>query len=159
MTDLRAQKRLAADVLGVGENRVWLDPDEQDELADAITREDIAELIDEGLIRAKPASGNSRSRVRERAAKRAYGHQSGAGSRKGKAGARQDEKDSWQRKVRAQRQTLRELRDDGTLTPGQYRELYNKSRGGEFPDVRRLLNYIEDTYNIDLDRSQLRGDN
>ncbi len=159
MTDLRAQKRLAADILDVGENRIWLDPEEQDELADAITREDVAELIEEGTIRAKPAQGNSRGRVRERAAKRSYGHQKGPGSRKGKAGARQDEKDEWTRKVRAQRQTLRTLRDDGTLTPGQYRELYNKSRGGEFPDVRRLLNYIEDTYDITLDRSELGGEN
>jgi len=152
MTDLRAQRRLAADVLDVGKNRVWLDPEEQDELADAITREDIRDLIDQGVIRAKPKQGNSRGRVRERAAKRAYGHQKGPGSRKGSAGAREDEKDRWKRKVRTQRQKLRELRDDGTLTPGQYRELYNKSRGGEFPDVRRLLNFIEAEYDIELDR-------
>lgn len=158
MTDLRAQRRLAADVLDVGKNRVWLDPEAQDELADAITREDIIELVEEGLIRAKPAQGNSRRQVRERAAKRSYGHKKGPGSRKGKAGARQDEKDRWQRKVRAQRQALRELRDDGTLTPGQYRELYNQSRGGEFPDVRRLLNYIEETYDIDIDRSNIGGE-
>jgi large subunit ribosomal protein L19e len=155
MTDLRAQRRLAADLLDVGKNRVWLDPDEQDELADAITREDIRGLIQQGVIRAEQKEGNSRGRVRERRKKRAYGHRKGPGTRKGKAGARQSDKDRWKRTVRAQRQKLRELRDDGTLTPGQYRELYNKSRGGEFPDVRRLLNFIEDEYDIELDR----GDN
>lgn len=159
MTDLRAQKRLAADVLDVGENRVWLDPEAQDELAEAITREDIRELIDEGIVRAKPAQHNSRGRARERADKRAYGHKKGPGSRKGKAGAREDGKDRWRRKARAQRQVLRELRDDGTITPAQYRELYNKSRGGEFPDVRRLLNYVEEQYDIELDRESLRGEN
>ena len=158
MTDLRTQKRLAADVLDVGENRVWLDPTAQQEVAEAITRDDIRELVEEGVIKAKPAAGNSRGRARERAAKRAYGHKKGSGSRKGKAGAREDEKGRWQRKVRRQRQVLRTLRDDGTLTPGQYRTLYNKSRGGEFPDVRRLLNYIEDNYEIELDRAELRGD-
>lgn len=158
MTDLSAQKRLAADVLGVGKNRVWLDPDAQDELADAITREDIQELVDDGTIKAKSASGNSRGRARERADKRAYGHKKGTGSRKGKAGARQDSKDQWRRKARAQRQTLRNLRDDGIINPSQYRELYQKSRGGEFPDVRRLLNYIEETYDIELDRQSIRGD-
>jgi large subunit ribosomal protein L19e len=155
MTDLRAQRRLAADLLDVGKNRIWLDPEEQDELADAITREDVRELIEQGVIRAEEKQGNSRGRARERQAKRAYGHQKGPGSRKGKAGARQSDKDRWKRTVRAQRQKLRELRDDGTLTPGQYRELYNKSRGGEFPDVRRLLNFIEDEYDIEPDR----GDN
>ena len=29
MSDLKAQKRLAADELDVGEGRVWLDPDAQ----------------------------------------------------------------------------------------------------------------------------------
>ena len=29
MTDLKAQKRMAADVLDVGKDRVWFDPDEQ----------------------------------------------------------------------------------------------------------------------------------
>ena len=159
MTDLRAQRRLAADVLDVGENRIWFDPEAQDELADAITREDVRELVAQGSIRAESASGNSRGRARERAAKRAYGHQKGPGTRKGKAGARQSDKDRWMRKARAQRQTLRQLRDDGTITPAQYRELYNKARGGEFPDVRRLLNFAEEEYQIDVDREQLRGDN
>ncbi|WP_248516646.1 50S ribosomal protein L19e [Salinarchaeum laminariae] len=154
MTDLSAQKRLAADVLDVGENRIWLDPEEQDELVDAITREDIRELVDEGAVRAKPTSGNSRGKARERSEKRAYGHQTGAGSRKGKSGGRQSEKDRWTRTARAQRQTLRELRDDGVVTPAQYRALYNKARGGEFPDVRRLLNFAEDEYQIDIDRSE-----
>ena len=38
MTDLRNQKRLAADIMGCGKDRVWLDPEAQDEVADAITR-------------------------------------------------------------------------------------------------------------------------
>ena len=53
MTDLRAQRRLAADVLDVGENRVWFDPEEQGEIADAITREDIRDLVDRGAIDAE----------------------------------------------------------------------------------------------------------
>lgn len=154
MTDLTAQRRLAADVLDVGENRIWLDPEAQDELADAITREDIRDMVEQGHVRAAPKQGNSRHRARERAAKRAYGHKKGPGTRKGKAGARENEKDAWKRKARKQRQTLRELRDDGTITPAQYRELYNKSRGGEFQDVRRMLNFIEEEYRIDIDRGE-----
>ena len=155
MTNLRAQKRLAADVLDVGENRIWLDPDGQDELADAITRDDIRELVEQGVVRAVPVQGNSRGKARERSAKRAYGHQTGPGSRKGKAGGRQSEKDRWKRTARAQRQALRTLRDDGVLTPAQYRELYNKARGGDFPDVSRLLNFAEEEYAIEIDRSEL----
>jgi len=146
MSDLSAQKRLAADVLDVGENRVWFDPDAQGEIADAITREDIRDLVDQGTIRAKDAKGNSRGRARERNEKRAYGHKKNAGSRKGKAGARQNEKAEWTSKIRAQRAKLRELRDEGEIDSSTYRELYRKASGGEFRSVQYLLNYIENHY-------------
>jgi large subunit ribosomal protein L19e len=146
MSDLSAQKRLAADVLDVGKNRVWFDPEAQGEIAEAITREDIRELVDEGTIAAEEKGGNSRGRARERDEKRSYGHRKGPGSRKGKQGARQDEKSAYADRIRAQRQTLRELRDEGELTPSQYRELYNMANGGEFDSVRRLQNYIAEHY-------------
>ena len=151
MTDLKAQKRLAADELDVGRSRVWLNPEAQDELADAITREDIREQIEQGNIRADDAEGNSRGRARERDEKRAYGHRTGAGSRKGKAGGRQDSKDDWIARIRAQRARLKELRDDGPLDSTQYRELYNKASGGEFEDVRRLDSYIVNNYDVTLE--------
>jgi large subunit ribosomal protein L19e len=146
MTDLSAQKRLAADVLGVGENRVRLDPDRQGDIAEAITREDIRELIDDGVIEADQPGGNSRGRAREREAKQAYGHQKGAGSRKGKADARQSETDDWGSKIKAQRRRLRELRDADELSRSQYRDAYAKAGGGEFDSVADLERYINDNY-------------
>jgi large subunit ribosomal protein L19e len=116
MTDLSAQKRLASDILDVGTDRVWFNPERQGDIADAITREDVRELVDEGAITAKDKKGNSRGRARERKEKQAYGHQKGAGSRKGRSGARQNEKSAHVAGIRAQRQKLRELRDDGTLS-------------------------------------------
>jgi len=146
MSDLSAQRRLASDVLGVGRNRVWFDPAAGEDIADAITRDDIRALVDEGLVRAEAARGNSRGRARERNAKRAYGHRKGPGSRKGRAGAREHKKDRWTDDIRAQRRELRELRDAGELTPTQYRQLYAKASGGEFRSVRYLHNYIEQHY-------------
>jgi len=151
MTDLKAQKRLAADVLDVGEGRVWFDPDAQSEIAEAITRDDIRDLVEQGDIQAEDAKGNSRGRARERAEKRSYGHQKGAGSRKGKAGGRKASKDEWISRIRAQRRRLKELRDDGPLDRSQYRELYNKASGGEFDSVDRLEAYIVNNYGITLE--------
>jgi large subunit ribosomal protein L19e len=151
MTDLSAQKRMAADVLDVGKGRVWFDPEQQAEIAEAITREDVRDLVQQGVIQVKDAKGNSRGRARERASKRSYGHRKGAGSRKGKAGARKNKKDEWVSRIRAQRRRLRELRDDGPLDRSQYRELYNKASGGEFDSVDRLEAYIENTYGITLE--------
>ncbi|MFC7213019.1 50S ribosomal protein L19e [Saliphagus sp. GCM10025334] len=146
MTDLSSQKRLAADVLDVGQNRVWFDPEAQGDIASAITREEIRELIDDGTIRAKDARGNSRGRARKRNEKRSYGHKKGPGKRRGKKGARQNQKEEWTNKIRAQRRKLRELRDQGEITPTQYRQLYRKAAGGEFRSVRYLLNYIDNEY-------------
>jgi len=146
MTDLTAQRRLAADVLDVGENRVWFDPDRQADLAEAITREDIRELVDEGVVRAHEASGNSRGRARERDEKRSYGHRTGHGTRNGSKGARQDPSDDWRERVRAQRRRVRQLRDAGDIGPDQYRELYGMISGGEFRSVERLENYVQTNY-------------
>jgi large subunit ribosomal protein L19e len=146
MTDLSAQKRLASDVLDVGENKVWFDPDRQGDIAEAITREDVRELVDEGAIRADEPGGNSRGRARERQEKRAYGHQTGPGSRRGKAGARQNEKESWQSLIRAQRERLNELREEGDLPRSAYRDLYDKAGGGEFDSVADMERFIDENY-------------
>ena len=146
MTDLKAQKRLAADVLGVGKNRVRFDPDAQGEIADAITRDDVRELIEEGVIEAETTEGNSRGRARERNEKRAYGHRTGHGSRKGGAGARENESDEWRSRIRAQRARLRELRDADEINRSQYRELYDMASGGEFDSVGDVERYIDDNY-------------
>jgi ribosomal protein L19E len=56
---------LASEVLKVGKSRVWLDPEFEDQLSEAITREDIRNLIDQKAIKETPAKGNSRGRARE----------------------------------------------------------------------------------------------
>ena len=50
---LTNQKRLAAKILKCGENRVWINPDYIDEVAPSVQADDIAQFIEEGLIRAK----------------------------------------------------------------------------------------------------------
>jgi large subunit ribosomal protein L19e len=150
VTDLKAQRRLAADVLGVGKNRVVFDQDSQAEIADAITREDVRELVDGGVITTKAARGNSRGRARKRQQKRAYGHRKGAGTRKGKAGGRQNKKQDWQSRIRAQRKALKSHRDAG-LDRSAYRELYNMASGGEFDSVADLERYMRNSYDYDVD--------
>ncbi|MFC5972585.1 50S ribosomal protein L19e [Halomarina salina] len=148
MSDLSTQKRLAADELDVGKNRIWFDPDAGGDIADAITREDIRELIADGSIDTKrEARSNSRGRARERNEKRSYGHRKGPGSRKGRKGARDGKKDQWMRRIRAQRRRLRELRDEEErLDRSEYREVYGMASGGEFDSVSDLERYVENNY-------------
>ena len=84
---LKSQRRLAAKILKVGENRVWINPDRIDDVQAAITREEIKKLIHEGAIKALPKEGVSRARARIIHAKKKKGLRKGPGSRSGASGA------------------------------------------------------------------------
>jgi large subunit ribosomal protein L19e len=142
MVDLKNQKRLAALLLKVGRTRVWLDPERLEDIATAITREDIRGLIEEGIVKRRAVVGISRGRARARDEKRARGHQKGHGSRRGAKGARTPKKQLWMKRIRAQRKLLQGLRDNKEMTPGVYRKLYLKAKGGEFRNVAHLKSYI-----------------
>lgn len=60
---LRLQKRLAASVLKCGERKIWLDPNEINEISLANSRRNVAKLHRDGLIIKKPAVVHSRARV------------------------------------------------------------------------------------------------
>ena len=51
MTDLRNQRRMAAEILKCGENRVWMNPDKLDEVEECITRADIRTAIASGPLK------------------------------------------------------------------------------------------------------------
>ncbi|MFP4655408.1 MAG: 50S ribosomal protein L19e [Methanohalobium sp.] len=142
MADLSNQKKLAAKILDCGVNRVWVNPEASDDVASAITREDVRELVENGNIKAQPVKGVSRGRARERDVKRKYGHRKGYGSRKGKKGARNPEKEQWMKKIRALRKRLKELRDDGTLDRTTYCKLYRQAKGGQFRSTTHLESHL-----------------
>ncbi|MDM7913407.1 MAG: 50S ribosomal protein L19e [Methanotrichaceae archaeon] len=145
MADFSTHRRLAAAELKVGESRVWINPDPEvaDEIADAITHEDIRAQIEAGNIKAIPKKGNSRARFRAKAEKRAYGHRKGHGHRRGSKGARTPSKEQWMAKIRALRRRLKELREEGQIDRHTYRMLYRKSKGGEYRSTAHLNAYIK----------------
>lgn len=55
MVSLRLQKRLAASVLKCGERKIWLDPNEINEISLANSRRNVAKLHRDGLIIKKPS--------------------------------------------------------------------------------------------------------
>lgn len=141
---LNAKKRIAAEVLKVGVNRVWIDPTHAEDVSAAITREDIRKLIKQGFIRAKPERGISRGRFREIAAKRRKGRRGGAGSRKGAKHARLPKKAGWIKTVRPLRSRLRELKREGTIGPREYRKLYRMVKGGAFRSRAHLDAHLKE---------------
>jgi large subunit ribosomal protein L19e len=86
--NLRTQKRLAASVVGCGKRKIWLDPNEVNEISNANSRQTIRKLVSDGLIIRKPVTMHSRSRARELNAARRIGRHRGLGKRKGTKDAR-----------------------------------------------------------------------
>ena len=142
--NLKSQRRMAADILKVGETRVWIDPERGDEVELAITREEIRRLIREEAIRKVPKRGVSRARARVVHEKRKQGKRRGSGSRTGPQGARTPRKEVWMKKIRAQRKRLRELKDRHAITESVYRRLYVLAKSGSFRSVSDLERYIAD---------------
>lgn len=140
---MRSQRRLASEILKIGENRVWIDPERIEDVEMAITREEIRRLIHEGAIKAKPKKGVSRSRARLLHKKRRTGRRRGPGSKSGKKTAKVTKKEEWMKKVRPLRRRLKELRKHRAITRDIYRKLYGMIKGGVFEDLSHLEQYIE----------------
>lgn len=143
MADLRNQKRLAADVMKVGQNRVRIDPDRLEEVAGAVTRGDIRKLVKGGVITAEQKQGVSRGRGRKLDAQKAKGRRVGPGSRKGAKYARLPRKERWMALIRALRGELRELRDAGAIDRHTYREYYVRAKGGQFRSRAHMVNHMK----------------
>jgi large subunit ribosomal protein L19e len=141
--NLSNQKRLASELLKCGYNRVWIDPNRQEDVEDAITRSDVRTLIDSGAIAAKQKRGVSRGRAEYEIAQRRKGRQSGHGSRRGKKAARKPSKERWIQAIRPIRRRLKELRDTGKIDTGTYRSYYMKAKGGVFKSRSHLDSHLK----------------
>lgn len=143
MTSLKSQKRLAAEILGVGKNRVWIDPERIDDAELAMTREEIKKLIHEGVIKPLPERGVSRARARIIHEKKKKRRRSGLGSRSGASRAKISKKEAWMKRIRALRKRLRELKAKRVITESSYRKLYKMASSGRFTSVADLERYLQ----------------
>lgn len=138
MTDLRNQRRMAARLLKCGVNRVWIDPDRSEEVAKAVTKDDIRVLINGKAILKNQIKGISSRRKKYIAKQKDKGRRKGSGRRKGKKYARLPRKERWMNTIRPIRSYLKNLRDDGKIDRSIYRKYYRKAKGGEFRSRHHL---------------------
>ena len=126
------QKRMAAQILSkkegreVGVHRVWINPDYLDEVSTAVQKDDIRQLIDEGLIK----QGQSRELavgVQEMPQAQAKVVEKDRVPEKELETLERSKENRWMRLIRAQRRVLKEMRGDETLTSSEYR-YYRKAR-------------------------------
>ncbi len=128
-------RRLASDILGVGQLKVRISPDGVKEAEKAMTRSDVRELIHKGIITKAPIRGR---RTKERRRRRS------TGSRKGTAKTRAGGKAVWMEKVRSQRAFLKQLLAENAFEPKHKRILYMRIKSGLFRSKRAFLAYLKD---------------
>lgn len=140
--NVKVQKRIAAEVLGCGIHRIWINPEEKDKVSMAITRGDVKKLVRDGVIKKRPEVSISKGRARTLHKKKKLGRRKGHGSRKGKKTARMSKKRAWINRVRPLRRKLRDLREKNKLEPKSYRKLYKMAGSGAFRSVAYMESYI-----------------
>jgi large subunit ribosomal protein L19e len=129
---VKGQRRLAAEILNAGVNRVWIDPEYLDRVEAAITRDEIKRLIHEGAIKKRSETGISKGRRTTR--KRTQGKRKGSSI---------TTKKLWIGRVRRQRRRLKELRDGKNVTKATYHKLYMMVKGGAFRSLAHLNEHLE----------------
>ena len=145
--NLKSKKRLVSRIVGVGVNRVRFDNDHLDDVADAITRDDIRSLITANTITIKSFTGTSRGRAKT---KKAQKSKRGAtqGSKKGRKGARVGKKTVYVNKVRALRYILRIAKDRKEITNDVFKAVYKKINGNTIRNkahLRTVIAEVKDT--------------
>ena len=144
VVNLRAKKRLASRVTGVGVHRIKFDSDHLDDIADAITRENIRSLITANTIQIKSFTGTSRGRAQE---KKDQKNKRGAkqGAKQGRKGARVGKKEIYVAKVRSLRRLLKIAKDRKDLTNPEFWSLYKKVGGNTVRNKAHLRLLMEET--------------
>ena len=137
VVNLRKKRELIARVLGVGLNRVRFEPDKLDDIADAITREDMRSLVKKGTIWTVKLRGISRSRA-ENKLKTRRKHGTSAGSKKGKKTARVGKKDVYVKRTKAMRRHLKILKARNEINRETFWALYKKIKGGNVRSLAHL---------------------
>lgn len=136
------RKRIIASILGVGQSRIWIDPNRLGDIKQAITKEDMRGLINDGAIMLKPKVGVSKVRHRKKLIQKRKGRRKGLGSRKGKRTSRLPRKKEWVMKVRLQRNLITDFKKRGVITGDVYSNLRKRVKGGFFRSIRHIKLYL-----------------
>ena len=137
-----SKKKVAADILKSGVSRIRILDSKQVE--EAITRQDIKNLIRKGLIVKIQKKGTSKAYSKKLFRQKKKGRRSGAGSRRGSYRARNPKKYLWIKTVRPLRTLLKELVLEGQIEKKDWKLLYSMVKGGAFRSKGHLLTYLKD---------------
>ncbi|MBU2100933.1 50S ribosomal protein L19e [Candidatus Micrarchaeota archaeon] len=125
-------RRMAAEILKVGKTKIVFSEKDREKIAESMTKEDVRQLIKDGIVKKRKDNYQSKARARKLKEKKIKGRKRGKGKRKGTIKARTNKKKAWMKKVRAQRKKLKELKNEGKMEKGQYGKIYRMIKGNYF---------------------------
>jgi large subunit ribosomal protein L19e len=137
MKTLRAQRSMAAKVIGIGKNKVWFDPERISEIKEAITKQDILDLIKDGAISKRPIKG-----IKRRAGKRHLKRKIKGRRRKSGHIRKKIKQDNYPSRIRGLRAFLKSLKRNKKLSNEQFRKIYNLLKSGMIKNNQQILEYI-----------------
>jgi large subunit ribosomal protein L19e len=140
---LKFVRRTAAILMKRGESKIRIAQSSLEDADKAMSRDDVRALIKNGKVYAVKAKKNRSMNSKILKMKRDEGRRRGPGRRKGTLKARGTI--SWEKKVRAQRFVLKELKLMRKLDNKSFRTFYLLIKGNSFPDKASLLRKITES--------------
>nr|AGN29626.1 60S ribosomal protein L19 [Acartia pacifica] len=146
--NLTFQRRLAAKVLNVGKNKVWMDPECSSTIASCTSSNTIRKLCKDSIIVPKTVNVHSRYHANKRVAEKKKGRHMGLGKRKGAKNARCNKKTQYVRHIRALRHTLTKYYGLKKIDSSVKRNLRSRVKGNEFKSKKSLIETIIKMRNV-----------
>ncbi len=140
MKTLALQKRIAASILKIGQNRVWFDPFRINDIREAITKEDIRVLIKEKAIKRKPVIGVKRRAGKIRQKRKRKGRGRGPGRKRKIVKKRKKE---YIIKIKNLRKYIQTLKQENIISTKESRKLMRLSKAGMFKSKKDIKDKIK----------------
>lgn len=141
MKTLLPQRRMASRALNVGENKVWFDSERISEIKEAITQQDIEDLIKDKAIKRRPHLGQKRRAGKINLKRKRKGRRRGPGHIR-----KVINKGDYINKIRKLRSFLKSLKESKQINNEDYGKIYRLLKAGMFKNKQGITEYLKEKH-------------